>query len=310
MKHLALVALVIGCSSGSSSKQPTMPPAEPTPPAPPADQAAKQEPPAEPAPPPAPDTGGYRLVAPSGLQYQAVDPAATAPGPEIAIVSGDLQKGGAFFLKLPAGAKPGLHTHSADYHAVLISGAHKHWQPGEDKKAKVLPPGSYWYQPGKQAHGDECTGAEPCVIYVVMDGAFDFAPAPKAKPDKANKAFTKARKDYKFAPIDPSKPDGTKMAVVDGDPKTGPVAFMIEVPANGNAGLHSHTAEYHALVIDGAPAHWLPHEKGEGEPLAAGTYWFQPGGYDHGDRCTGTAPCHVFVMMPKALDFKPAGAKK
>src|SRR5262252_7619469 len=146
MKKLGLLVLVLGCSSSSSSKQPPTPATPEPAPAAPAEPTAKQEPPPAPAPEPAPDTGGYRLVAPSALQFQAADP--SKPG-----------------LKLPAGAKPGLHSHTADYHAVLISGAHKHWQPGEEKKAKVLAPGSYWYQPGKQAHGDECTGSEPCIVY-------------------------------------------------------------------------------------------------------------------------------------------------
>jgi beta-alanine degradation protein BauB len=126
---------------------------------------------------------------------------------------------------------------------------------------------------------------------------------------KPGKYSLVARKDFKFKPLDPKQPKGTKMAVVSGDPKTGPVAFALEIPPGGNAGLHSHTSDYHALVLGGAPAHWLPHEANEGEPVAAGTYWYQPGGYDHGDRCTGDAPCHAFVFMAKALDFKPAAKK-
>ncbi len=62
-------------------------------------------------------------------------------------------------------------------------------------------------------------------------------------------------------------------------------------------------------MLEGTPAHWLPHEKTEGDPLDAGAYWFQPAGYDHGDRCSGSAPCRTFVMMPKALDAKPAAKK-
>ena len=99
--------------------------------------------------------------------------------------------------------------------------------------------------------------------------------------------------------------DSTGFMLVSGDPKTGPVAFIVEIPPGGTAGLHSHTSEYHAIVVGGAPAHWLPHEKNEGEAQAVGTYWFQPGGYVHGDRCTGATPCHAFLMMPKPLDVKP-----
>jgi quercetin dioxygenase-like cupin family protein len=301
MRHLALAFLVLGCSSGAKQ------PANPMPPDPgmaagePGGEPAVK---AEPPPPPPPDTGGYRLVAPSSLSWSPLDPNNPA-GPHMAPVTGDPQQGAGFFLRLPPGTNAGLHTHTADYHAIVVSGAPRHWLPGEDKKAKPLGAGSYWFQPGNQPHGDECTGTEPCLLYIVMNGAFDFAPAPKAKAVKPGKYHLVARKDMKFGPMDPSQPAGLKLAIVSGDPKTGPVAFIIEIPPGTNAGLHSHTSEYHALAIEGTPAHWLPHEANEGAPVESGTYWFQPGGYDHGDRCTGTAPCRVFVMMPKALDALP-----
>lgn len=307
MKHLAFAILLLGCGSGSK------PPAGPGPGSgssatAPTDGSAGMAAVPPPAPVKPPDTGGFRLVPPPALAYKPVDPS-KPDGPALAIVTGDLQKGGGFFLKLPAGMKSGLHTHTADYHAIVISGAPKHWLPGEEKKAQPLGVGSYWFQPGKQPHADECTGAEACVLYIVVMGGFDFAPAPDAKPGKPGQYFLAARKDFKFAPMDPTKPDGPKLALVSGDPKTGPVAFVIELPPGANSGLHSHTSEYHALVLEGAPAHWLPHETDEGKPVTPGTYWFQPGGYDHGDRCTGTVPCRAFVMMPKALDMKPAAAK-
>ena len=284
------VSILIAAACGSSAKPTTEPTAPFTP------EPTKPE--------PAPDTGGFRMVAPSALEYTALDPKG-GKGPELAAVSGGNGGGGSFFLRLPPGSKPGLHTHSADYHAILVSGTHKHWLPGGDKKAKALAPGSYWFQPGKAPHGDECVGPEPCVLFLVLSGAYDFTATPNAKPGKADSYLLVARDDVKFAPADPSKPDGVKLGIVSGDPKTGPVAFIVEIPAGGTAGLHSHTSEYHAIVVGGAPAHWLPHEKNEGEAQAVGTYWFQPGGYVHGDRCTGATPCHAFVMMPKPLDVKP-----
>jgi quercetin dioxygenase-like cupin family protein len=225
-------------------------------------------------------------------------------------VHGDLKTGASFFLKLPPGAKTGIHTHTSDYHAVVVSGAPKHWLVGGDAKAKPLASGSYWFQPGGQAHGDECTGKDPCVLFIVMKGAFDFAPAKDAKPGPAGKYTLTARADAKFGPLDRTKPQGAKMAVESGDPKAGPVAFLLELPAGGNAGLHQHTSDYDAVVVDGAPAHWLPTEANEGDPLASGTYWFQPGGHDHGDRCSGSAPCHVFIYMDKAVDFLPPKSAK
>ncbi|MEJ7603690.1 MAG: hypothetical protein WKG01_37730 [Kofleriaceae bacterium] len=260
--------------------------------------------PIEPAKPP-PDTGGFRLVAPATLEYTPVDPK-QPNGPALAPVSGGVGGGGSYFLRLPAGYKPGLHTHTADYHAVVVSGTPRHWLAGGELKAKPLGPGSYWFQPGKLPHGDECVGSESCILFFILSAPFDSIPAPTAKPGKADNYLLVARADVTFAPMDPAKPDGPKLGIVSGDPKTGPVAFLIEIPPGGTAGLHTHTSEYHAIVVAGAPVHWLPHEPDEGQPVTPGTYWFQPGGYVHGDRCTGSTPCVTFGMMAKPLDAKPA----
>jgi quercetin dioxygenase-like cupin family protein len=106
--------------------------------------------------------------------------------------------------------------------------------------------------------------------------------------------------------MDPSNAAGPKIAVVFGDPKTGPVGFVIEVPPGGVAPIHSHSASYHAVTLDGAPFHWLPHEKDNGDGFATGTYWMQPGGYNHGDRCNSDTPCHSFVYFDGPLDIKVA----
>jgi quercetin dioxygenase-like cupin family protein len=261
-----------------------------------------------PATPPAPDNGGFSLIAPSSVKYQPSSP--DKPGPEIAVLHGDPKSGGAFLLRFPPGAKSGLHTHTSDYEAVVVSGAPKHWLAGAEAKAKPLASGSYWFQPGGQPHGDECTGKDPCVLFVIMPGALDFTPAPKATAGPVGKYTLTARKDAKFAPMDPTKPAGPKIAVIFGDPKTGPVALILETPGGSNVGLHRHTNDYQALVLDGAPAHWLPDQAHEGEALAPATYWFQPGGYDHGDRCSSTTPCHLFVFLDKGLDFLPAKTVK
>jgi quercetin dioxygenase-like cupin family protein len=262
----------------------------------------KKEPP---PPPPPPDTGGYKVVTQADLQWTPLSP--DGKGPEMAVVDGNPQEGPSkFFLRIPGGGKAGPHTHSADYQAVVVSGAHKHWLAGGEKKAKPLEPGSHWFQPGGQPHDDQCTGSEPCILFVVSDGKFDFTATPKAKAPKAGKYKLSARKDDKFAPMDPSNPKGPSLSVVFGDPKTGPVGFIIEVPAGGVSPIHKHTSNYHAVVLDGQPFHWLPHEKDNGDAFANGTYFFQPGGYNHGDRCNSDTPCHAFVYFDGPLDFAVA----
>ncbi len=307
MKRIALASILFMACGGSKKD----PPKQPDPPAgdtPMAGDPASEKKMEAPAPP---DTGGAKMITGvAAVTWAPLDPS-NAAGPQLAVLHGDPKSGGAFFLKLPAGMKSGLHTHTADYHAVVVSGAPKHFLAGGDAKAKPLAAGSYWFQPGGQPHGDECSGKDDCVLYLVMTGGFDFTPTPKAKPDKAGAYKLVARGDMKFVPMDPKQPNGMKASFVFGNPaKPEPVGFVIEVPPKGNSGLHSHTSNYHALVIDGQPAHWQPHEANEGTPVDVGAYWYQPGGYDHGDRCLSDKPCRAFVFMEKMLDFKPGAAAK
>ena len=61
----------------------------------------------------------------------------------------------------------------ADYHLVLVRGTMKHWAAGEtEDKAKPLGPGSYWFQPGGQAHADSCL-SEECLMFVSWAGKRD-----------------------------------------------------------------------------------------------------------------------------------------
>jgi hypothetical protein len=112
------------------------------------------------------------------VKFMPLDPS-NPGGIQVAPVSGEMMgKGPAvFFMKLPKGPAP-VHSHSAGYHATVIRGEAKHWPAGGEKSAQVLGPGSHWYQPGKQDHGDECLSAE-CLLLLQMEGGFDFIPAQK-----------------------------------------------------------------------------------------------------------------------------------
>ncbi|HEX4923389.1 MAG TPA: DUF4437 domain-containing protein [Bdellovibrionales bacterium] len=98
-------------------------------------------------------------------------------GPQIGVVQGNPQKGrSTFFLKLKPGPTP-LHSHSSSYQATVVQGMAKHWPKGGEATAKTLLPGSYWYQPKKQPHGDACVSQNECIIFIEMEGKFDFVPA-------------------------------------------------------------------------------------------------------------------------------------
>ena len=76
-------------------------------------------------------------------------------------------------MKMGKGAFP-MHSHSANYQLVVIKGVMKHWGPdGSQKSAPKMGPGSFWYQPAGEVHGDACESKE-CVWFITFDGPRDF----------------------------------------------------------------------------------------------------------------------------------------
>lgn len=121
------------------------------------------------------------LMAAGGAGLQAAEPMVVVPieearfepvdpgqpeGPQIAVLWGDPAEGpSAILLKIGKGEGP-LHYHSSDYHLALLQGEMKHWAEGAHaEEAAVLRPGSYWFQPGGQAHAGSCL-TEECVMFV------------------------------------------------------------------------------------------------------------------------------------------------
>lgn len=113
------------------------------------------------------------VVTPSrDARFAPVDPA-RPEGTQVAVLSGDPANGpSAIIIKRKKG-EGRMHIHSSDYHGVLLQGMVKHWSEGEEEKdAKLLGPGSYWFQPGGQGHADACLSDE-CLIFVKWEGKMD-----------------------------------------------------------------------------------------------------------------------------------------
>lgn len=111
--------------------------------------------------------------------------------------------------------------------------------------------------------------------------------------------------DIEYQPLDPAHPDGPQAAFVYGSPEAELSAIYMKFPAGFSPGVHSHTSSYHAFTLSGAVQHWLPGEENPAE-LPVGTYWYQKGGEDHGDKCIGPDHCVLFVIFEGKFDFHPA----
>lgn len=80
-----------------------------------------------------------------------------------------------FLLKMPAGFEVPMHTHSAGYRAVVISGEALHWDKGTERAdAVAVGPGSYLEQPPGAFHYDANPGSQDMVALVIYDGPVDF----------------------------------------------------------------------------------------------------------------------------------------
>jgi hypothetical protein len=111
-----------------------------------------------------------------------------------------------------------------------------------------------------------------------------------------------------FVPLDPANPQGLQQAVLSGDPKVGPVAFIMKFP-KGRLPMHFHSSDYYGWVVEGQMKHWLAGKEAEAKENPPGTFWFQPGGADgvHDDECLSDR-CQLYVYMTGKFDATPVGA--
>lgn len=95
------------------------------------------------------------------------------PGLDFALLWGDWTKDEyAMVVRIKAGHAAPDHSHTFDYHGVTIQGNWVHTYGGTDDR--VLTPGGYAHQTGKEVHGDRCEGTEDCLILIHQHGPRDF----------------------------------------------------------------------------------------------------------------------------------------
>jgi beta-alanine degradation protein BauB len=86
---------------------------------------------------------------------------------------GDLRNGRhGTFVRMPAGCKSPVHTHTEDYFAVVVEGVGANHAP--EGEPVPLPVGSYWFQRGEEPHVTQCLSKEDCLFFIVQPGKFDY----------------------------------------------------------------------------------------------------------------------------------------
>lgn len=111
----------------------------------------------------------------ASLDFQPIRDGST----EMAVVWGDPTSGpSSVYLKFPPNFPMGLHTHTSNYHAVVIQGTTKHWDVGESEAdAALLKAGDYWFQGANRMHQDSYPSYEEVIVFIHFDGPIDFIEA-------------------------------------------------------------------------------------------------------------------------------------
>jgi hypothetical protein len=101
-------------------------------------------------------------------------------GAQIAVVWGD-PKTGAYsaFEKWPAGTDAGVHTHTSDLRAVVVSGTMGlAFGSGPEKD---LTAGSWAHTLANEVHHSKCKAGADCIFFVTQTGKADLIPAEEKK---------------------------------------------------------------------------------------------------------------------------------
>ena len=108
--------------------------------------------------------------------------------------------------------------------------------------------------------------------------------------------------DLDFVPQREGSP--VEMAVLWGDPANGPSGVLLKMPAGTKAPVHSHSASYRAVILEGSPSRMLD---GETEPTAfgPGSYIYQPAGEYHGNANDSSEDALVLVIYDGPMDAIP-----
>ena len=103
-------------------------------------------------------------------------PVPDVQGVQRAILWGNPEKGShGSMIKFAAGTEVPLHSHTADDHGVVVSGALVIGLEGQ--APKELGPGSYLFSPAGVKHTTKCKPGAGCVFFTQFSGAFDLIPA-------------------------------------------------------------------------------------------------------------------------------------
>jgi quercetin dioxygenase-like cupin family protein len=116
--------------------------------------------------------------------------------------------------------------------------------------------------------------------------------------------------DLQWRPVDPHNPSGARMAVLWGDPTSGPYGALLRVPAGFELPMHRHSSDERVVVIDGASIHWAEgHDRPAAPIMRSGDYLLIPAGVNHASAATAGEECLELIAQDGRFDFTLAAPR-
>lgn len=98
--------------------------------------------------------------------------------------------------------------------------------------------------------------------------------------------------------------DPIRIGVLWGNPETGPVATMIQMPEGYAEQLHKHSSTYHCVIVKG-DFQTLDADGNATDVYGPGSYVLQPGGVSHAEKNAGNGDLLAFVYFDGPIDVIP-----
>jgi quercetin dioxygenase-like cupin family protein len=107
--------------------------------------------------------------------------------------------------------------------------------------------------------------------------------------------------DLQFGPLAEGSP--VEIAILWGNPETGPAAVMVRFPEGYQEPWHSHTTTYHSVLVKGTFQTRGKNDNVEPKIYRPGSYAVQPGGLVHSEVNAGEGELVAFVYFDGPVDF-------
>jgi quercetin dioxygenase-like cupin family protein len=117
---------------------------------------------------------------------------------------------------------------------------------------------------------------------------------------EADKPVVSKASTQKYAP-GKDVPDCVTIAILRGDPATGPSVFEIKFTAGCLVPWHWHSINEHAIPLSGLIEISMKDEKPA--LIANGDYNYLPAKHIHQDKCSGSKPCAAIVVVDGPFDI-------